>query len=161
MTSSNIDAMIEFREGRIDSGDGQRLEREMVAEVGRIYGGLLVDGEDMPKAGPDEMNPPHGLFMVGYLDGVAVCCGGLKDLGGGICEVKRMYVSPAARGRGIARRLLAELEQRARDRGFNTARLDSGDRQPDAVHLYLSAGYSPIANYNDNPAATFFAEKPL
>jgi len=152
---------LEFREGRIDSGEGARLEAAMRAEVGAMYAGLDLTAEDMPKAGPDELNPPNGLFIVGYLDGEAVCCGGLKRLDDRACEIKRMYVAPTVRGRGVARRLLAELEDRARGLGFQVARLDTGDRQPDAQHIYESSGYRPIHNYNSNPVATYFGEKQL
>lgn len=154
--------MIEFRDGRIDSGDGHVLERAMAAEMFELYDGLSLDAPDMPKAGPDELNPPNGIFMVGYEDGAAVCCGGIKTLHeDGVCEIKRMYVVPAARGRGVARQLLAALEDRARAMGFVTARLDTGPRQPGAQHLYESVGYAAIHNFNANPVATFFGEKSL
>ncbi len=152
---------IAFRDGYVDAGDGGRLEAAMRAEVGALYAGLDLTSADMPKAGPAELNPPHGVFLVGYVDGRAVCCGGIKTLAPGVCEFKRMYVVPDMRGRGVARTLLGVLEQRARERGFHTARLDTGDRQPAAQHLYESAGYSGIANFNANPTATFFGEKRL
>lgn len=153
--------MIEFRDGRVDSGDGARLEAAMRAEVEAMYAGLEMTAENMPKAGPDELNPPHGVFLVGYEDGRAICCGGIKTLEAGICEFKRMYVETDRRGGGMGRVLLAGLEARARELGFHTARLDTGDRQPAAQHLYESAGYRVIDNYNANPVATFFGEKRL
>jgi GNAT superfamily N-acetyltransferase len=154
-------APIEFRDGRVDSGDGERLETAMRAEVEALYGGLEMTSAQMPKAGPGELNPPHGVFLVGYRDERAICCGGIKTLEPGICEFKRMYVAPQSRGGGTGRALLAGLEQRARELGFHTARLDTGDRQPAAQHLYESAGYRAIANFNANPVATFFGEKRL
>jgi GNAT superfamily N-acetyltransferase len=153
--------LIDFRDGRVDSGDGGRLEAAMRAEVEAMYTGLQMTGDDMPKAGPDELNPPHGVFLVGYEAERAVCCGGIKTLAPGICEFKRMYVAPEARGGGVGRNLLAALEDRARELGFHTARLDTGDRQAVAQHLYESAGYRSIANFNANPVATFFGEKTL
>lgn len=145
----------------MDSGDGGALEAAMRAEMALVYDGLDLQSPDMPAAGAAELNPPRGLFLVGYEDGVAVCCGGIKDLGPGVCEIKRMYVAPDARGRGVARQLLGALEERARTMGYELARLDTGERQPDAQHLYESAGYAAIANFNANPVATFFGEKPL
>lgn len=133
----------------------------MREEMRVVYPGLDMQAPDMPKAGPDELNPPHGLFIVGYQDGLAVCCGGIKRLDEQACEIKRMYVAPEARGRGVARILLAELEERARRLGFAIARLDTGPKQPAAQHLYEAAGYEPIANFNANPVATFFGEKRL
>jgi GNAT superfamily N-acetyltransferase len=72
-----------------------------------------------------------------------------------------MYVVPGARGGGVARVLLGALEDQARELGYTVARLDTGPRQPAAQHLYESAGYRPIANFNENPVASFFGEKPL
>lgn len=127
-----------------------------------LYDGLALDAPDMPKAGPAELGPPRGVFLVGFDEnGAAACCGGLKDLGDGACEIKRMYVAPTARRMGRARELLAALESAARDLGYETARLDTGPRQVHAEHLYRAAGYEPIANFNQNPVATFFGEKRL
>jgi putative acetyltransferase len=76
--------------------------------------------------------------------GEAVGCGGLRALDERRCELKRMYVRPAARRRGHARALLAALEQEALARGFVIVRLEAGDRQPEAVALYASAGYEQV-----------------
>jgi GNAT superfamily N-acetyltransferase len=153
--------VIEFREGRVDSGDGGALEAAMRAEMALVYDGLDLRSPDMPAAGAAELNPPRGVFLVGYEDGSPICCGGIKDLNDGACEIKRMYVAPEARGRGVARRLLGALEERAHALGYETARLETAERQPDARHLYESAGYAAIANFNNNPVATFFGEKRL
>lgn len=133
----------------------------MAAEMDALYGRGGVDAPEMPKAGPAQLNPPHGQFVVGYLDGSAVCCGGIKRLDAEACELKRMYVVPAMRGRGVAAELLAALERRAAAAGFTVARLDTGPRQPHAQRIYEAAGYRPIANFNGNPVATFFGEKRL
>lgn len=153
--------MIEFREARIDSGDGRRLERAMADEMFDLYEGLDLNADDMPKAGPQQMNPPNGAFLVGYENGAAVCCGGIKNLGDGACEIKRMYVAPAVRGRGLARILLAALEDHARELGYGVAKLETGPKQQHAMRIYRAAGYTEVANFNGNPVATFFAEKPL
>lgn len=133
----------------------------MREEVGALYDGLDLRAPEMPAAGPEQLNPPHGAFLVGYEDGVAICCGGIKRLDDGACEIKRMYVVPQARGRGVARALLGALEDRARELGYAVARLDTGPRQQSSQHLYESAGYAPIPNFNANPVATFFGEKRL
>lgn len=153
--------MIEFRDGHVDSGDGGRLEAAMREEMRELYPGLDLQSPDMPKAGPDELNPPNGVFIVGYEDEIAVCCGGIKRLDDRACEIKRMYVAPDARGRGVARTLLSTLEERARLMGYTFVRLDTGPEQPSAQHLYESAGYTTIANFNENPVATYFGEKRL
>ncbi len=153
---------VEFRAAAVDQGDGARLTAAMVEEMRVLYDGLDLDADDMPGAGPDELGPPHGAFVVGYgPDGTAVCSGGIKRFDEGIAEIKRMYVVPDARGLGVARALLARLEDEARRSGLLTVRLDTGDRQPGAQRLYARAGYREVANYNGNPAAAWFGEKQL
>jgi GNAT superfamily N-acetyltransferase len=153
---------IEFRDGLIDSGDGSVLVAAMRVEIGQLYDGLDLDAPGMPKAGPAEMNPPAGAFLVGYLDQTPVCCGGLKRLDQEACEIKRMFVAPPARRRGVARALLAALEERARELGYTIARLDTGPRQPHARALYEAQGYRSIESFNGNPlAGMFFGEKIL
>ena len=72
-----------------------------------------------------------------------------------------MYVAPEARGRGVARALLARLEEIARDVGYTTLRMDTGARQPASVSLFSSIGYARIADYNGNPVAAYWFEKRL
>ena len=153
--------MIEFRPCPIGDAPAATLVGQMRDEMATVYHGLDLDADDMPKAGPGELGAPHGTFVVGYEDGVPVCCGGIKRLPDGACEIKRMFVVPAARGRGVARALLAELEARARELGYSVARLDTGPRQPRAQRMYERGGYVPIENFNANPVATFFGEKRL
>lgn len=152
---------IEFRPARVDDGEGAVLAQAMREEIATLYDGVDLDGPDMPRAGADELSPPGGGFWVGWRDGEAVCCGALKRLPDGACEIKKMFVAPAARGQGVARVLLHELEDRARELGYTVARLDTGPQQPHARRLYESEGYREIANFNDNPLATYFAEKEL
>jgi GNAT superfamily N-acetyltransferase len=138
------------------------LVAAMRAEIAGVYDDLDLDAADMPKAGPAELGPPGGTFLVGFDDsGQAVCCGGVKRLEDGTCEIKRMYVVPQARGRGVARELLRQLEDAARRLGYEVARLDTGPRQPSAERMYREAGYRPIGNFNANPVASFFGEKRL
>jgi len=152
---------IEFRSSRLDTGDGEQLVSAMAAELYELYDGLDLNDESMPKASASELGPPDGDFLVGYEDGLAVCCGGLKRLPDGAAEIKRMFVVPGARGRGMARTLLLALEDRARAMGFTIVRLDTGPKQPRASALYRSAGYAEIDNFNGNPIADYFGEKRL
>lgn len=152
---------LEFRAARVDAGDGAALAQGMRDEIAAIYEGLDLNGPQMPKAGAAELSPPGGAFLVGYEAGAPVCCGGVKRLPDGACEIKRMYVVPTARGRGVARALLLALEHEARRLGYAIARLDTGPRQPAAKALYESTGYRPVANFNANPVATYFGEKRL
>ena len=87
-------------------GDGASLVAAMIEEMRELYGGLDLNAPDMPTAGAADLAPPGGTFLVGYRDGLAVCGGGIKRLPDGTCEIKRMYVVPAARGQGVARALL-------------------------------------------------------
>ena len=153
--------MLEFRLCRADEDPAAALVQGMRDEIAAIYDGLDLDGADMPKAGPGELGPPDGTFVVGFEDDAPVCCGGLKRLPDGACEIKKMFVAPDARGRGLARALLEELERRARDLGYTVARLDTGPRQVRAQRMYERAGYAQIENFNANPVATFFGEKAL
>jgi GNAT superfamily N-acetyltransferase len=153
--------VITFTHGRVDESPGAELAQAMRDEIAEIYAGLALDGPDMPKAGPAELSPPGGAFLIGWLAGEPVCCGGIKRLPDGACEIKKMFVAPAARGRGVARELLAALEDEARRLGYEIARLDTGPKQPQAQGMYERAGYRAIANFNANPVATFFGEKRL
>lgn len=152
---------IEFGSAPVDSGPGAALLAAMRAEIAELYIGLDLDGPQMPRAGAAELGPPGGTFLVGVRDGDPVCCGGVKRLDDRACEIKRMYVAPQARGQGVARQLLGALEASARELGYRVARLDTGPDQPHARALYESAGYVEIDNFNGNPVATYFAEKPL
>ena len=132
----------------------------MVAEMAPLYG--RIDAPGMPSATPADFAPPRGAFLVGFdRHGAAVCGGGVKGLDGEAAEIKRMYVVPEARGRGLAKALLAALEDAARDLGYGIVRLDTGPRQPHAQRLYEAAGYRPIGNFNANPVASFWGEKRL
>ncbi|MFM9035065.1 MAG: GNAT family N-acetyltransferase [Mycobacterium sp.] len=150
-----------FRPVPAGTGDAADLVAAMVAEMRDLYEGLDLEAPDMPRAGPAELGPPGGLYLVGYRDGVAVCGGGIKRLPDGACEIKRMYVVPSARRTGVARALLAALEDAARGMGYRLARLDTGERQPHAQAFYEASGYRRVDNFNDNPAAVFHGEKRL
>ncbi len=145
----------------MDSGPGGELAQAMRDEIAVLYDGLELDGAQMPRAGQAELSAPGGVFIVGRLHGDPVCCGGVKRLDRRACEIKRMYVVPELRGKGVARRLLHELEDQARGLGYECARLDSGPKQLTAVGLYRSEGYVEVDDFNGNPIAVYWAEKLL
>ena len=153
--------MLEFRACPVDEDPAASLVQGMRDELAVMYDGLELDGAHMPKAGPAQLSPPQGAFIVGEQDGVAVCCGGIKRLSDRACEIKRMFVVEQARGRGVARALLEELERRAGELGYAIVRLDTGPLQMRAQRMYEHAGYAPIENPNANPVASFFGEKRL
>jgi GNAT superfamily N-acetyltransferase len=131
----------------------------MIDELVPLYGRIDIPGA--PTATPAEMGPPAGEFLVGWEDGAAVCCGGLKRLTDDVCEIKRMFVVPQARGRGVAQLLLDALEDAAQGLGYAAARLDTGPAQPHAQRLYERAGYRSVGDFNANPFACFWGEKQL
>jgi GNAT superfamily N-acetyltransferase len=150
---------IDFRESDPALSPARDLLTAMVAEMNELYGD--IEGPNVPSATPADFAQPHGTFLVGYADGEPVCAGGLKRLDERAAEIKRMYVAPAARRRGVARRLLTALEDAARARGYAVVRLDTGPRQPHAARLYRAAGYVDIGNFNANPLAAYWGEKQL
>jgi GNAT superfamily N-acetyltransferase len=102
-----------------------------------------------------------GLILVAYAGREPVGIGALRGLDRSTGEIKRMYVDPGHRGTGVGRRLLDELEEHARQRGFDAVRLDTHDRLIEANQLYSSRGYRRIEDYNGNPSANRWYEKPL
>ena len=153
-------ADVTFRPARADEPPGSELLEAMIAELAPLYGRIDVPGA--PTATPADLAPPGGAFLVGRSPaGEALACGGVKRLDGSTCEIKRMYVAPPARGRGVARLLLGALEDEARRLGYAVARLDTGRHQPHAERLYRDAGYREIGNFNANPFASFWGEKAL
>jgi GNAT superfamily N-acetyltransferase len=150
---------IDFREIQPTVPPASQLLAAMVAEMNELYGDIEFPG--MPTATPADFAPPDGAFLVGFRDDEAVCAGGIKRIAPDAAEIKRMYVAPSARRRGVARTLLAALEDAARERGYAFVRLDTGPRQEHAMALYASAGYTEIANFNANPIAAYWGEKRL
>jgi len=112
-------------------------------------------------AGDDELTPPAGLLLVATLHGEPVGCGALKFHDGAPAEIKRMWVAPAARGTGLGRRLLADLEERAAQSGARCARLETNGALAEAIALYRSAGYREVPAFSDEPYAHHWFEKPL
>lgn len=153
--------VVTFTPASVDSGDGAALAQAMRDEIAVMYDGLDLDGDHMPRAGAAELSPPSGAFVVGYHDDRPVCCGGVKRLDDRRCEIKKMYVVPELRGRGVARAMLHELEATARRLGYEIARLDTGPRQVGARGLYESEGYAEVPDFNGNPVAAFWGEKRL
>lgn len=121
-----------------DAPDVVVLVAAMAAELDLRYG----DGGLSPATAADFLAP--GVLLVASLDGVPVGCGGLRPYGADAGEVKRMYVAPSARGRGVARAVLAALVAYARSAGLRRLMLETGTEQPEAVGLYESEGWTPI-----------------
>ena len=157
--------MLELRAVAVDHPDVATLVAAVQQEYVHRYGGI----DDTP-VDPADFAPPHGFFVVGYVAGTPVACGGWRARDGtapplraGDAEIKRMFVQTAYRGRGYARAVLAELERTAAAAGRRRTVLETGTRQPEAIALYTSAGYGPMPRfglYRDSPNCRCFA-KPL
>jgi DNA-binding MarR family transcriptional regulator/GNAT superfamily N-acetyltransferase len=108
-----------------------------------------------------ELSAPAGCVLIAYLGAEPVGCGAVKHHPGAVSELKRLWVSPSARGLGLGRRLLTELEALAVDRGASVARLDTHSALVEAISLYQSAGYREIPAFTDEPFADHWFEKRL
>ena len=142
--------------------DAALLVEEVQGEYVARYG-----GRDETPIVPTYFDEPNGAFFVGYLGGRPVATGAwrrrtdvLVDGSSLTAEIKRMYVAPRARGLGLARAVLAHLEDTARAAGAEVMVLETGERQPEAIALYESSGYLPIPGfgyYKDAPLSRCMA----
>ena len=130
-------------------------------EYHRDYGPEVARELDLYS--PLEFLPPGGAFLIAEEDGMTVAGGALRRLGDGVGEIKRMWTSPAHRGRGHARRVLTALEQAAARRGYHTLRLETGNLQIAAIALYTSAGYTEVPPYGrhfgDHPQCVCYEKR--
>src|SRR4051794_5592546 len=153
-------ASVEIRDVDPAGPDARQCLRAYVQELNERW----EPGFD-PSAGvtaePHELTPPAGRFVVAYLHGEPVGCGGVKHLPGGPSDIKRMWIAPAVRGLGLGRRLLSELEQRVRASGATTARLETNRVLVEAIAMYRSAGYEEVPAFNAEPFAHHWFEKRL
>jgi len=127
-------------------------------------GSRFEDGFDPDASIPAEaadLTEPAGLFLLARIRGEPAGCGALKYHGTGPAELKRMWVADSARGLGVGRRILAELEQHARQRGATVLRLETSRHLTEAIRLYRSAGYAEVPAFNDEPYAHHWFEKNL
>jgi putative acetyltransferase len=135
---------MELRRESFDSETAQALARALEAEPLDTYEGVPGSG-GLPAASVFES--PRGSFLLGWVEGEAVACGGIARYDEATAEIRRMYVTPAARGRGLSRQVLAALEEEARALGYSFVRLETGKLQTAALGLYVSAGFEPIPRY--------------
>ena len=160
--SADVPAALRIERVAITHPDAHRLVEEVQEEYVVRYG-----GRDETPIEPAYFEPPQGSFFVGYLGDQPVATGAWRMRSDVVveglsrsAEVKRMYVAAPGRRRGLARRMLAHLEATARDAGAEVMVLETGDRQPEAIALYLSSGYVAIPGfgwYKDSPVNRCFA----
>jgi GNAT superfamily N-acetyltransferase len=130
----------------------ERVQQEYVERYG---------GPDTTPVDPGEFGPPGGGFLVGYLDGVPVAMGGVRRHDADTVEMKRLYVVPECRGRGLSRLMLGALEDLARRLGARRMVLETGSKQPEAMRLYETSGYERIdgfGHYADAPLSVSYGK---
>jgi GNAT superfamily N-acetyltransferase len=137
---------------------------KLIADLQQVYVDRYGD-VDVTPVDPAQFAAPLGYFVIGYLDGAPVACGGwrINDELEAAAEIKRMYVVDSVRGKGYSRLVLANLEETARRAGLRRMVLETGLRQPEAISLYTTSGYEQIENfgvYRDHPESRCFG-KPL
>ena len=141
----------------------------VTAELLRAYfaervEGFTGGGYRVASPDPEQFLPPGVFLRIDDNDGAPLACGGLREIAperGRRMEVKHLFVSPAARGSGIGRRLLNRLEAHAREQGADWLVLDTNRSLTAAGGLYRSAGFEPVPAFNDNPNATDWYAKRL
>jgi GNAT superfamily N-acetyltransferase len=119
------------------------------------------DGANHFRLDADEVAHGRGAFLIAMRWGTPVGCGAVRRIGGRAGEIKRMYVVPAERGRGVGRVILASLEAEARALGLDRLLLETGARQPEAIALYERAGFRTIplfGEYMNSPLSVCMAK---
>ena len=148
---------LDIRETSILANESVELIRQLDAELSREYEEqhrFVVDLEPFHREG--------GVFVVAYQEQNAIACGALRPLDDEAVELKRMFVVPDFRGKGISRRILTFLEQIATRKGYQQILLETGDQQVAAMKLYETNGYQRIpafGDYANSPRSVCFAKE--
>jgi putative acetyltransferase len=153
-------AGIEIRPSDPFSPEAALLIARLSAELAAMY-------PEYPDSGAGAFQPadaagPRSAFLIAWLDGRPVACAAVRPMEPGIAEFKRLYVEPDVRRRGIAGRLLAALEEKAREFGYVAVKLETGVRQTGSIRVSESAGYQRIPNYGiyaGNPLSVCFEKR--
>ena len=146
MDKDSLSASLVIERVAAPTPDARMLITELEAELSAIYSAEQRHGLSI-----ERVFQPNVLFFIAYQAGQPVGCGGIA-LGDGWAEVKRMYVRPQMRGRGVAQAILAHLEQEARSRGVNLLVLETGDAQQSAIRLYEKAGFRRCGAFGEYAA---------
>lgn len=154
---------MEYRIRRATPADAAAVSRELAAYLASLGEPVDLDGRDRDVARWDEQyREPQGvLLLVVAPDGAEVGTAAVRLLAPGLGEIKRMWIRPGHRGRGLGRRLLEVCLDEARRLGCARVRLDTARHMAAALRLYRDAGFTEIPDYNDNPLAQVWMERPL
>lgn len=161
MNESDTRPKIEIRQENLASPVAEALIRALNAELSRIY---PEEGATHFRLDPDEVAEGRGAFLVAYAEGSPVACGAIRRLDADTAEIKRMYVAPGTRGRGIGRAILAALEAEGRRLDVGRIVLETGVRQTEALALYARAGFEripPFGEYIHSPLTSVCMAKNL
>ena len=148
---------INFSIDRPNSETALTLIRELDSDLGSRYPQQWIHGLH-----PEDVVDSRLVFIVMSVDNVPIGCGALRPFDHDTTEVKRMFIKPDFRGHGYARRLLEHLESIAKQSGYKAVRLETGTKQPEAIGLYESSGYSLIpafGEYVGNPFSLCYEKK--
>ncbi len=140
--------------------NAQYCLREYFTELDRRFDTGFDPTKSIP-ADEESLRPPAGLFLVATLRGEPIGCGALKFHDDAPFELKRMWVAESARGLGLGRRILRELEDHAILYGAKAVRLETNTTLVEAISLYRSSGYIEVAAFNDEPYAHHWFEKQI
>lgn len=152
--------LVEIRASDPASSAAQFCLQSYFAELGSRFEAGFDPEASIPATAAD-LAEPAGLLLLAQIHEETIGCGALKFHGTGPAELKRMWVAASARGLGVGRRILTELELHARQRGITVIRLETNRRLTEAIRLYRSAGYAEVPAFNDEPYAQHWFEKHL
>jgi GNAT superfamily N-acetyltransferase len=144
---------------RADANVSLALQQAFFADIAARYPGWTPANSQSVQ--PSDLSAPNGVWLVAYLDRRAIGCGGLQRLDADTAEIRRLFLDENGRGRGIGRRLLAELESHARRLGYKRVRLTTGDGQAEALRMFQAAGYQEIPPFTDGTFTRHWMEKTL
>jgi len=139
--------------------DAMSLLKEAALEMRVLYADLFTPESPMPTNPP---TPNRGIYLIGYVGGQPVVSGALRPIDDETVEIRRIFVSQKARRSGAARKMLIALEEKAYEFGYKVMRLETGNRQSQAMALYESYGFhriEPFGEYRDNPTSVCFEKE--
>lgn len=148
----------EIRPADPDSPQAQYCLRQYFDLLAAKVDAVTPDLFPLPDPHSDSYRPPRGVFLLAWSDGLPVGCVSLRPLDGATAEVKRLWVAPDARGQGLARRLMAEIESQARALGYRALKLDTNAALTEALSLYRRTGWHETAAYSGFPSTHWFAK---
>lgn len=149
---------LEIRPADPDSPEMLSCWRGYIDELCARVPGARPELFPVPDPGADSYRPPHGRCLVAWSDDLPVGCVSLRPLDATTAEVKRLWVHASARGQGLARRLMAAIEEEARAMGLTALRLDTNSALAEAIALYRKTGWTDIAPYTGAPADTWLGK---